>query len=548
MPILDSKGNPYTPTPPAGSLGAGSTFKKASAPALGEVGAQWAGSYATQFLNFPGGGVVQFDLNRLTHSDYRQMMTHYQVKSSLSVLTFMLHQLDWRIECDNPRITAVVEENMRDIWTRLSRALSQAFWAGYSPCILQWENDPLTGRTKLAKIKDLAPETAFINWKKIDGTLPRTAPPGSKAPSTYVYDGIRQLGYPWPIPTENTLWYPLLMDNGDMTGQKLLKSAFQPWYFSTLIHLFSNRYFERFGEPVPVGRAPFGDTVNVGGTEMDSNVFMARLLQDLRSRSVVVLPSDLAQDSSSNRSDKYEYNVEYMESQMRGADFERYLTRLDEEISLALFTPLLLVRTADVGSYNLGVSHLQMYLWQLNAIAADWAEYINKYILSPMVDYNFGVKAKRARIKFYKMGRTKEETVRNVLSSLVAGGKVKPDLQELGQAAGLTLEEIEQVTEDPAGTVNPDWDSRGGRQRDDGDATVADKIELRVAPQAVNAYRKGNFGNWSPDHGYASEIRPDKLEAFRTWSAEFGSLLGEFSSPEAWTAAYAAGMRVMLNE
>jgi hypothetical protein len=52
---------------------------------------------------------------------------------------------------------------------------------------------------------------------------------------------------------------------------------------------------------------------------------------------------------------------------MRGADFERYMTRLDEEMSIGLFTPILLLRTADVGSYNLGQGHMQIYLWMLNA-------------------------------------------------------------------------------------------------------------------------------------------------------------------------------------
>ena len=51
------------------------------------------------------------------------------------------------------------------------------------------------------------------------------------------------------------------MENGNYYGRKLLNACFTPWYFSTLIHLFANRYYERFGEPIPIGRAPFDEDV-----------------------------------------------------------------------------------------------------------------------------------------------------------------------------------------------------------------------------------------------------------------------------------------------
>jgi hypothetical protein len=112
---------------------------------------------------------------------------------------------------------------------------------------------------------------------------------------------------------------------------------------------------------------------------------------------------------------------------MRGADFERYLTRIDEEISIGIFTPILLMRTADVGSYSLGQGHMQLYLWMLNAINDDRAQYINKYILSRMVDMNFSPKAPRAKIKFRKMGTNNSEMVKALIQELIRGNKAKPD-------------------------------------------------------------------------------------------------------------------------
>ncbi len=488
------------------------SYKKAPPPKLGEAfGSRWTEN-DNHFFTLPGGGILQFDLNKLTLADFRLMKDHYQVNASLSVLSFMMHQLDWKIESDSERVRKHCQENMARVWTRLVRALSQAFWAGYSPSILQWEND-LAGKTvQLTKIKDLPPEECRVNWKTVDGW----APAGSPKPKLKVYDGIKQFNTQWPVPVENSLWYPLLMENGDYYGRKLLRPAFTSWFFSILMHLFSNRYFERFGEPVPVGRAPYDDEIDVNGKKMSGMSIMSNVLQNLRNRSTVVLPD---QRSVVGTSTSYDYTIEYLESQMRGADFERYLMRLDEEISLAMFTPLLMLRTADVGSYNLGTTHAQVYLQMLNALAGDWASYINDYILSRMVDINFSPTSPRAVIKFRKLGDDKQEMVKALLQMLLTKDSVRPDLKELGDIAGLTLHEVKELSDEP-GNDEPSKEAPEGEDTDPApadDDTKAGKtsassgvvasIYRRVAGQVYKANRNGTFGDsFVPDLGYARQL------------------------------------------
>ena len=228
-------------------------------------------------------------------------------------------------------------------------------------------------------------------------------------------------GYPTPqpgyyIPPENTLWYPLLMENGNYYGRKLLKAAFAPWYFSTLVHLFANRYYERFGEPVPVGRADFDDEIQVGNELIPGKVVMENILMNLRNRSVVTLPSE--RDPVTK---EFTYDIEYLESQMRGADFERYLARLDEEMSLAMFTPMLLMRTGDVGSNNLGVQHTQTWLWMINALAGDLKEYIDHYVTERLKAINFSPNAPAWTWHYRKMGKEQVETTRAIMQQASAG-------------------------------------------------------------------------------------------------------------------------------
>jgi hypothetical protein len=474
--------------------------KKAPTPALGERYGQWAGD-EVRMLNLPGGGAIAFDLTNLTLADFRQMKGHYQINSSLSILTFMMHQMEWHIECEDKKMEKQLEENLSDVWSRLVRAMSQALWAGYSPNVLQWENDVEGRRIVLNKIKDLVPEDCTVNWKTVEGAADEN---GIK-PKFKIYDGIKQFGSA-TIPVDNSYWYPLLMENGNYYGRRLLESAFQPWFFSTLMHLFANRYYERFGEPVPVGRAPYEDEINVEGTQVRGNQLMASILQSLRNRSTVVLPNEKTQFGEESTLD-FDYQIEYLESQMRGADFERYMTRLDEEMSLAMFTPILMMRTADVGSYNLGTQHTQVYQWMLNAISGDWADYINKYILRPLNFYNSprGFRAPPAKIKFVRMGKIKGELLQAIVTELFKQNKVKYDTRQIGELAGLTLEEIDQVAgEEP--NAAPDQgtppSTEPGKPKD-----VGRQIVARLEPQVVKAFRKGTFGNeFTPSLSHHSQM------------------------------------------
>jgi hypothetical protein len=127
---------------------------------------------------------------------------------------------------------------------------------------------------------------------------------------------------------------------------------------------------------------------------------------------------------------------------MRGADFERYLGRLDEEISLAIFTPLLLLRSGDHGSLNLGVQHTKTWLWSLNALGADIKEYIDPYICERIKAFNFSPNTARCEWVPRAMGKDNDETIRAMMNALITGGHYRPEIEEMAVALGIPLEKI----------------------------------------------------------------------------------------------------------
>lgn len=474
-------------------------YKKTKAPKMGPAYGHWANREMT-YMSMPGGQVLQFDLSLLNLADYRVMRYHPQINASLSVLTFMIHQIDWHIECEDKKIEAQLQANMEDVWTRLVRAMSQAFWAGYSPNALEYENNKQY--IEITKIKDLYPEDCTVNWKEVDGAHKQ----GEVPPKYYIYDGIRQAGLREPIPLENTFWYPFMMENGGYNGRPILKPAFTPWYFSILMHLFANRYYERFGEPVPIGRYPEEGDVDMGGTTpVTGKQAMDTILASLRNRSVVSLPS--VRDPVTK---EFDYLIEYLESDMRGIDFERYLTRLDEEISLALFTPILLFKSGDVGSNNLGVQHTQTFMWQINAIVGDMREYMERYLLNRLRDFNWGPNAARPYFRWKKLGIENQETVRAIISALITGGTATVDLEELGSFVGMTVKEVRQVT-DPSDP--PEKDDREVRDKPSeprkgvGEPRATGRqISARVRGQITKAWANGTIDSLVADYGFSKRM------------------------------------------
>lgn len=463
-------------------LGNGAMFRKAPEPMLGEKFGLWAGrENEAATLALPGGGVLAFDLSRLTLADYRSMRSHYQIHISLMVLAFLMHELDWKIECADDRIRIHCEENMRRIWTRLIRGICTSHWAGFSPIVLQFENDLTGRRVMIDQVKDLLPEECTVYWDEVQGY----APPGHARPKHKIFGGIKQRNTSWPIPVDNCLWVPCLMESGDFYGRKLLKPAFPSWFFSQIIHLFANRYFERFGEPTPVGRAPLEEKFDTGGgVTKTGREIMDGVLRNLRNRSVVVLPND-RDPSITQSANNFEWDITYLESQMRGADFERYLDRLDEEMSLALFTPVLLFRTADVGSYNLGAAHHALFMTMLNALAGDIKYYLDRYLLARMVDMNFSPNSPRAEWVPRKLGKDNAETLRAMVQSLITQKIAQPSLEELGVALGLSIEEISVVT---AETNMAKLDAELGAERAKLDAELAPTpVVVQPGPNSQNA-------------------------------------------------------------
>jgi hypothetical protein len=231
----------------------------------------------------------------------------------------------------------------------------------------------------------------------------------------------------------------------------MLKNVYKPWWFSEKIHEFSNRYYERFGEPLVVGRAPTSARVKDStGKVRTAQELMNDVIGSIRSHSSVQLPSDRHVDTK-----EYNYDLKYLESQMRGFDFENYLSRLDMEIARGLFLPELVFGGAKGGSYALGSAQIQAFYTNLMGIMDNIVDYVNLYLLPQLIEYNFD-KNKSASFTYQPLSVDQKKNIQDMIMSLIKLGKLKPDTKQLEDRSGIKLkEEIPPVVQSVAKKPQP---------------------------------------------------------------------------------------------
>jgi hypothetical protein len=162
---------------------------------------------------------------------------------------------------------------------------------------------------------------------------------------------------------------------------------------------------------------------------------MNDVIGSIRSHSSIQLPSDRHVETK-----EYNYDLSYLESQMRGFDFENYLSRLDMEIARGLFLPELVFGGSKGGSYALGSAQIQAFYTNLMGIMDNIVDYINLYLLPQLIEYNFD-KNKSASFTYQPLSVDQKKNIQELIMALVKLGKIKPDTRQMEDRSGIKLQE-----------------------------------------------------------------------------------------------------------
>jgi hypothetical protein len=375
---------------------------------------------------------TKYNPDKITLETYDKIYKHYQVKAAIATLSFSIQQIEWFIKSDDPQIQRVVQLAVDRIWNSLIRSISKSFRYGYSPNVKVWELSKIDGKEYVVykQIKDLDPKYCKVKLDKYGNYQGFYYKENNLLASNATMLG--QL-----VPPEYSFWYTSEMENGNHYGNSALKAVYKSWYFSEKMHVFCNRYYERFGEPLVVGRAPSVSYIKdpKTGAVKTAQEAMREVIASIRSHSSAQLPSD--QDEKGN----YVYDLKYLESQMRGFDFENYLSRLDREISFGLLFPALIMGGDKGGSYALGESQIQAFYTNLMGIMDNVVDYVNAYIIPQLVEYNFGPD-KEAKMSYQPLSASAKKNIHEMIMQIIKNKSYIPEIDQLEERSGMKLKKL----------------------------------------------------------------------------------------------------------
>lgn len=455
-----------------------------------------SGNTSLPIQSLPDGTVYNFD--DININTYRRMRLDPQISACLNVIKFTMQRIDWYVEGDK-KAKVVVEDSINNVWNQLIRATAKGLWAGYSPNTKVFTLN--SGRIVLKKIRDLDPDSCRVKLD-LKGN----------------FNGFTQtLGsFKEDISPEYGFWYANQMEDGDLYGNSMIKPAYKPWYFAELIHLFANRYYERFGEPVVMGRAPAGNTVeDSSGNKKDASREIQNTVNGLRNHSSVTLPSD--RDDNGN----FIYDISYLESQMRGVDFDVYMKRLDLEKARAIFVPDLLLGSGNVGSYALGLEHKATFITGIMGIVDDMFDFFNKYIVKQLIKLNYP--SQKAKLKYTPLSRVTEDAIVNIVRDLIKSGKIAPEIQAMSDRIGIPLSEQTP----PTTTEKPTKDiAKKQLERNRGYLSKALLGDKKLAVDNLKIGFKENFYSESGYNQLENEVK-NKIRSCISMNYEFSDIMLE---------------------
>ena len=191
-------------------------------------------------------------------------------------------------------------------------------------------------------------------------------------------------------------------------GCSELRDCYRAWFSKDMVIRFMNIYLERMGGGFVVVSVKDG-AQNPGTAEQEK---VKTLLQTLSAKTGLLLPAGLEAEVT------YPGNTDA---------HERAIAIYDKAIAKALLVPNLLGITeqGDTGSYSQSQTQLEAFLWTLDSEAARLEDTLNKQLIQPLCDINFGDGGPYPLFKFEPISDTVKMGIIKLWNEMVKAGSVK---------------------------------------------------------------------------------------------------------------------------
>jgi len=388
-----------------------------------------------------------YNPDKISIDIYDKMKTNPQVAAGLKCIKYPVLALNWHVKSDSQEVREFVIENLKPLWRGLIESCLTAVEYGFSTHEIVYEKR--NGKAYLKKLKSLHPKWININLDEHDNFLGFT--------QTWMGRFIQ-------VPRVKAFIFTHGKGEsfGNLFGESRLKPAYEPWYWWSTLIQFMMKYFERRGIPPTKVRFPPGKTKE-GKSTAEVAVEMGRALQ---SESVVAIPSSVWEIGGKVL---YKWDVEYLDEQRRGDMFQSALVSLEAKILRAMFVPERVITQdtlSKAGSYSLSKVHADMFLLGEEGLTVSLEDQINKYLISKLVEINFGKKA-WARVEMERITEARKQFLKDVFMEMLKSGDAKPAADAIADYLGLPMEgkqpETQEAEEKPETSISLEESQPAGR-------------------------------------------------------------------------------------
>lgn len=231
------------------------------------------------------------------------------------------------------------------------------------------------------------------------------------------------------IPADKLIIYTHEKEFGDHYGQSVLRAAYKPWIIKEFLQKFWNIALERYGTPFSTMSMPQGASLSSAMALMDQ----------IKHKTGIPLP------------DGYEMEIHNLAN--TGMSFKEAIEYQDKMIARAMLIPDTLFGNNDTGSYALSKTHAAFFLLRLNGIGQEIGDILTKYLIKPLVEYNFPQIQELPEFKFNDVADDNLEQLLKIVEAMLRGKVIAPSETWIREKLGLppadeeTLEILEKQRE-----------------------------------------------------------------------------------------------------
>ncbi len=380
-------------------------FKPKKKKVLYSVGKVKTNEVGLQTVNWDNLGGEAYNPDDIGIDTYKNMMKDAEIRAGYNLIKFATLSRDWKVIYPeegkkSEEITKYLCYAFEHMEGRLDGGLSNLLLAlpygfAVSEIVLKiFKDGPFSGKVGIKKLKGLDSGTIVFKTDKY-GNL-----------KSVLQDSGELGAEPVKLPIERLIIYTNEKEFGNYYGISRLRAIYKNWFIKDVITKFWNISLERFGMPMLIGKVPSSKDL----TEMRN------VLSNAQSRSSLAVVDG--------------WEVSALETgigRSAGGDYKSCLEYHNSQILKGLLVPGTLIGGETGGSFARAKVSFQVFQLMLKSLEVDICGIVEKYLIEPLIKYNYGELEKYPQFVFEPLTRAEFLELAKVFALLVRNGVVGAD-------------------------------------------------------------------------------------------------------------------------